>query len=211
MTAQEIRSMNIEAPPLTALQSALLQANVRPLYTEDVTTYTAQKLAEERAKLLRGSGRHPWRALWAVPHAAGFVLVLSWLVRLPAESGFFLGFFCFMLTVAFALLAIATVISAFEREGGNVRLAARLQWRTYEVAECRNGKWVEYTHELRAPGVTTVTLIPAELRVAMRAIRKTGVEATFVVEQLDADPFLWVHDQVEKYCIGVWDEKGFIQ
>jgi hypothetical protein len=45
----------------------------------------------------------------------------------------------------------------------------------------------------------------------MRDLADAGATAVFEVEALDRDPFLWVRDGAERYCIAVWDERGFIR
>ena len=199
-----------EAFPYTKLQAALLQANVEPLYTGDVEAFKARRLKEEKRKLATTSTRRPEKYLlaramfWAgagVASAFGAALIFH-----PPFAGWapgLLGFF-----IAFVLSKAARYPGLLS--GSQAHKYNMLEWRTYQLGECANG-WANMVFEVKGAGLTTATVIPDEIKHRMCLIAGTGVRANFSLEQLDVDPFVWVSDKDERYCIGQFDEQGFVR
>ena len=225
MTAQEIRSCTItelvaawirkdarhkvelDAPPLTKLQSALLKANIRPLYTDDVRAFQAQRLAEEKAKRrpLLTAAFLLYFSLMCSACFAGLLLVIRGLLvdqrALIAAASIVAGMGALSLIPFLAALAYRC------RRSSVTRLLA---WRNYTVGFSGAGKCWDLEPTFRGAGLATSTVIPPAALKRARELAATGVCARFTVDQLDTDPFLWVTDEGEDYCIAVWDERGFI-
>jgi hypothetical protein len=213
---QEIRSAPIETElPYTGLQKALLQANVEPLYTADVRAFQAKRLREELSKL--DMPKHGPLGLRIFLTLGTFVLsgFGSASILLPFLRGWH-GAIPIALIVAAGCIELGVARAFALLLTGDVHdTGLPLAWRTYQVGWCAAGVLENFTGDFRGEGLQTRTIIPGEIQYRIRAIADTGVSARFSArfsaEQLDIDPFVWVSHEDESYCIGQFDEKGFVR
>ena len=207
MTPEQIRPYRIsEVPPLTALQTALLQAGTPILDADDVRAWQEDKLKQEKARAKALCFRLRV-ALVLLPACAAALLAGGLMARFWVH-----GYSQTLAWIGVALgMALARIAWRLEVDSA----ADMMAWRPYTVAYVV-GTGLDYNPvyaeaAFLSAGLQTPTVVPPEAVALMRAIAATGVEASFRVEQLDADPFLYVRDYREGYYIAVWDERGYIR
>lgn len=224
MTASQIKRYEITElvlPPLTPLQTALLKSGVKILDEENVMTYQREQLDKARAAMLSGTSTEKRPKLrWESNAAGAFAGLLAIAtgaysfmqlkagipipIKFACASGIFLG----LLLMAGCLAELALRYDRWCRpERTLLQRAALLKWRTYAVGSCGPAGF-SVANPFLAAGVGNISIPDAAVDVARR-ISRAGAEASFSVDQLDSDPFLWVHSEDEWYCVAVWDEEGF--
>jgi hypothetical protein len=209
MTATEIRVRYLgEAPPMTPLQTALLQARAPILDSDDVKRYQQERLEEE---IRRQAAGVRWSIYLLLSVAAAFLGAGGWwLVGAARYHSWVLLVVGSLLVIAGAVMGVSTLGVLYDGLDGNDERTLRrfMGWRTIGAGRCGPGIHC-IASVLNADGAAPV-LIPREALARMTSIAGTGVQASFEVEAFDRDPFLWVGAAGERYCIAVWDEKGFI-
>jgi hypothetical protein len=194
----------VDTLPFTDLQLGLLKSGVKILDADDVQAYQAAKLKEA----LHPETPYPRDADFlrlGLAAAFGCALLVYW----ASTSG---GWLFMTLTVgcavATALSAAALIYEYFHPSAPALAGGGVTKWRKYEVGGCEAGTAVLQS-KFEAAGTGVNTEIPDAGLLICGKLAATGVTAAFFVEQLDADPFLGVVTERERYYLFVWDEEGF--
>ena len=209
---QDIRIRNLAEeellPPLTKLQECLLKAGVRILHCHDVADYRREKFHRERERIRSQGARLPWRDIGVL--AFGALVTGAATVALEMT-----GYHWMLLIPGLMMLAACIGIGKF-LDDGYTEVAERLEqlgWREYNIGYC-GPQGLDLPDRFKGMGAYVgETEIPPGAHEIAQALQEAGTEATFVMQQLDSDPFLWVQSidrPYERYCVFAWDEEGFI-
>jgi hypothetical protein len=188
-TARQIRR-EVVLPNLTQLQRAIYEAAAPILHAPDVKAY------QERVR--RKSDRRTWGRTFgtAVPIVflitAGFAYAGLWALGILAHQDpvvrWTIPILLWALGASFAASCAGTVADMW------MEPQLHSAWRSVG--------WDAFP--------TATQVVPKPVKVRLKNIRRWCPGVAFTVEYLDADPFLAVEHEGERYYVAVWDETGFI-
>lgn len=215
MKVQEIeKRYQVDAPPMTQLQRALLTCDTPLLNEHQVAAYQAQKLKEgliAQADRERMRGRRRIAVKIAAMLCWGAAVRLLFTLFDRGLDPFWMG-----LLQCCAILVGACYIVTWPRKE---RRGPPLAWRLYDIGHSNmagslrqilSAEPFDLPRTFRAGKDAPTTTIPLEIWKRCHALHLAGAQCKFLVQQLDEDPFIWACWENEGYCIGVWDETGYV-